>query len=239
MKTVDIIIPAYNEAHRITPTLQAYAEFFKKDAQLTVVMNGCTDTTHQVVEKIQQTYPETIRYINITDSIGKGAAILEGWKTSQAEVVSFIDADGSTSPQEFQKLLLALPTHDGVIASRFLKDSKIINRQGLLRTIMSRVFIQFVKIFFRLPYTDTQCGAKVFRRNVVLPLFDTITSTDMAFDVELLWRLYRNNNNIIEIPTVWVDKPQSAMLGKTHSFLSTGWQMVWKLYKLRFSEKYR
>ncbi|MDP3970191.1 MAG: glycosyltransferase family 2 protein [bacterium] len=234
MNKIDIIIPAYNEEHRISDTLSQYANFFSNNTQLTIVLNGCTDNTHEIVKLFQQDHPEIISIINIPEAIGKGAAIIEGWKKSTADIVGFVDADNATQPDEFEKLIKTIDGHDGVIASRFLPESQIINRQSTLRTIMSRAYILFVKLLFQLPYSDTQCGAKLFKRNVIQRILPELKHADMSFDVELLWKLKKAQTDIIEIPTIWVDKPGSAMLGSTGNFLKTGANMLAKLAKLRF-----
>lgn len=234
MPTVDLIIPAYNEAGRIGPTLSAYLEYFGDDVRLVVVLNGCTDTTAKVVEGYQTSAGSRLQLITIPEAVGKGRAIIEGWKASSAEVVGFVDADASTSPAEFEKLLHELEGVDGVIASRFMAGGTVVNRQSSLRTVMSRAFALTVRLIFQMPYRDTQCGAKVFRRNVVTSVLDQLHETSMVFDVELLWRLHKHGATVREMPTYWVDKAGSPLLGQTGSFLKTGLAMVTALFRIRF-----
>ena len=101
---LSIIIPAYNEENRIKPTLQAYLDFFKdKDIEIIVIMNGCTDNTLEVVRSLNS---PKINYINIPEAIGKGGAIIEGFKIAKGNLISYVDADNSTKPF-FSPLLIA------------------------------------------------------------------------------------------------------------------------------------
>lgn len=229
-----IVIPAFNEEHRIGPTLEKYARFFGSRAQLIVVLNGCTDNTLAVVQNMHTMYP-TITMINIPEPIGKGAAIVQGWQASSADVIGFVDADGSTSPEEFQKLFDALKGHDGVIASRFLPGARVVQRQSVIRTMMSHGFIMVTKPLFRLPYRDTQCGAKLFRHQVLVPLLPNLHETGMLFDLELLLALQRAGADIVEIPTTWVDQPGSASLGSHSKFFREGFRMLRGLLRLKIS----
>ena len=187
MKTsIDIIIPAYNEGGRITPMLKSYADFFAHHETasivLTVIPNGCTDNTVDVVTAIAQQYPDLIRVIVVPEAVGKGGAVYAGWKASTSDVVGFVDADGATSPEEFERLIdqiVRRPDIDGVIGSRFIGGATVINRTSRLRSVMSQFFVQFVRILFWLPYQDTQCGAKLFRRESITAVFPELHTTNM------------------------------------------------------------
>ena len=120
-----------------------------------------------------------------------------------------------------------------MIASRFIGGATVVNRTSHLRSVMSQFFVQFVRVLFWLPFQDTQCGAKLFRRESITEIEDTLKTTNMQFDVELLWKLNRAHKRIIEIPTTWVDQPGSAQLGSKFGFFQTGVKMVLSLLSIR------
>ena len=98
-----ILIPAYNEERRIEPVLRDYAAFFQKNYsgkfQIVVVLNGCTDNTLGVVQKVAAEFP-MVRADEFKQPIGKGGALIEGLKlASQGELIGYVDADGATPPQ--------------------------------------------------------------------------------------------------------------------------------------------
>ncbi len=237
---VEIIIPAYNEEKRLGKMLSSYAALFSAYAPaiilLTVVPNGCADKTVEVAMEMQNQYPEIIRIYTIEAAIGKGGAVYAGWKQSTADIVGFVDADGATSANEFQRLVDELVNRndiDGVIASRFIGGATVVNRTSHLRSVMSQFFVQFVRLLFWLPFRDTQCGAKLFRRNALKEIQDSLQTTNMQFDVELLWKLTRAKKRIVEIPTVWEDQPGSAQLGSKFGIFHTGLKMVLSLIAIR------
>lgn len=233
MRRYDIVIPAYNELHRIQRTLDHYIRFFDESVHFIVVLNGCRDNTLDIVQTISAKFPSRLTIINIEEAIGKGGAIREGWQKAQAEWVGFVDADGATAPDEFLKLIEASRDHDGAIASRFLKESKIIARLSWLRTYVSRSAIWIIRLLFRLPYSDSQCGAKLFRREVIIPILPKLSVTNLLFDVELLWWLDYQSRDIIDVPTIWVDQPGSAALGSNKKFLWTAVRTFFSLLALR------
>lgn len=239
MKTIDIIIPAYNEEQRIGAMLRDYLAFYasQPEVHFTVVLNGCTDRTLDVVQKVTQQHPTQLSYMDIPEAIGKGGAIVRGWQASTAEIVGFVDADEATTPQEYQKVLDALtPDVDGAIASRFKPGSEILQRESRLRSFASQFFITLVKFLFQLPFYDIQCGAKVFRRAVLVDLLPRIREMNMIFDVELLYRLQQQGARIVEVPTVWIEQQGSAMLGSTSKFIRTAFTMLFSLFHLRFNK---
>ncbi len=234
MEKIDIIIPAYNEAKRITRTLQAYARFFEPNVHFTVVLNGCIDNTLEVVQQAQEQFPERISIINVEAAIGKGGAVQRGWQEVNGDYIGFVDADGATPPEEFKKLLDAAQQSDGAIASRFLPESVVEQRQSPLRTLVSHSSIALIKTLFGIPYHDTQCGAKLFKRAVIKDVLPSLRETDLLFDVELLWVMYRWGYTIEEVPTIWIDQPGSAMLGSTWKFVTVSIRMLWSLTRIRF-----
>jgi len=200
MEKLSIIIPAYNAERHIENTLLQYLKFFP-NAEFIVVIDG-TDNTTKIVRNLQKGR-KNLTSLLYPRRLGKGRAILEGAKVAKGNLVGFVDADNSTTPQNFKKLLEEINEFDGVIASRKMKKSKTIG-MPLKRQIMSNIFSILVKIFFNLPFRDTQCGAKIFRRDVFLVLLNRLWCKGFAFDVELLWKAIRSGYKIKEVPIRWV-----------------------------------
>ncbi|XOU94756.1 MAG: glycosyltransferase [Candidatus Kerfeldbacteria bacterium] len=234
-KLLTIIIPAYNEAERIGNTLDKYLEFYQeKNIEFLIVLNGCTDDTLSIVNKFKEEHPDRIRIINIKEAIGKGGAVREGFNHSKADFIGYLDADGSTSPEEFKKIIDGIEGIDGTIASRWKKGSKIVGA-NLLREIVSISFISFVKLLFFMPFIDTQCGAKIFKKEVIKDVLASLEINNMSFDVELLFRIHQAGYKVKEIPTIWIDNSDSsAALGTPLNLLKTGFNMFITLIKIRF-----
>ena len=100
--------------------------------------------------------------------------------------------------------------------SEILATYGIKPKQKLSRRIASRAFNILVKFLFSLKVNDTQCGAKIFKKEPLKEVLPSLGITKWAFDVDLLYQLKRRGKKILEIPTEWHDKKGSNLkLGKT------------------------
>ena len=230
-----LLIPAFNEERRIEPVLRDYARFFQAQYhgkfQLVVVLNGCTDNTLGVVQKVAKDF-FSVSYLNFSAPIGKGGALIEGLKLAPfADLIGYVDADGATPPQAFLELVRHLDAADCVIGSRWLPGAVIHQSQAGHRRLASRAFHLVVQLLFWLNIRDTQCGAKVMKRAAVEKIHPYLRIADMAFDINLLVALHRAGFRILEIPTEWTDQIGSKVaLGRTSltMFLSTF--RIWLIY---------
>lgn len=207
---VSIIIPTHNEEKRIKRTLVRYGDYFTLNNEILVILDNCQDRTLQIVKSLTNKYPY-LRYKDIPYPVGKGGALIEGFKLVKGGIIAYIDADGSTSPEELDRLIKNMREADGVIGSRWSSGAVICKKQPLIRKIASRIFNLLVRALFLFPYRDTQCGAKVFRREVIEQIVDQLGTTNFAFDVDLLYRLHKKNYWIKELPTVWADQSGSTL----------------------------
>ncbi len=231
---LSIIIPAYNEEYRIGSTLRAYLKFFAGKYgscfEVIVVLNGCLDNTLTVVEKFKKQFKQ-IKILDFKEKIGKGGAIIEGLKFSQGQLIGYTDADNSTSPEMFYRLvniLELIPSIDCAIGSRNVPGS-IVTGKTKSREILSRGFNFGVNVLFRLGIKDTQCGAKISRKKVLKEALPQLMIADMAFDINYLVDIRRKKGNIIEIPITWEDNLDSKINNK----LKTSVGMALSVVRLR------
>lgn len=215
-----LLIPAYNEENRIEPVLREYAQFFQQHYsgkfELVVVLNGCRDNTLGVVQHVSKDFP-SITWLEFKNPIGKGGALIEGLKLApMADLIGYVDADGATPPKAFLDLVNRMDGNDCVIGSRWLPGAVLHQEQSQKRQFASRVFHFIVQVLFWMNIRDTQCGAKVMRREAVEKVHSSLRIADMAFDINLLYSLKRAGFRILEVPTEWTDKIGSkVVLGST------------------------
>src|SRR3989338_629340 len=123
MEKLTLIIPAYNEEKRIEKTLESYSHFFldkmKENFEILIILNGCRDKTREIIEKFSNG-KKYIKFKEFEKAIGKGGAIIEGFKIADSELIGYVDADGATNPETFYKLVKGINGYDGVIASRWI-----------------------------------------------------------------------------------------------------------------------
>ncbi len=231
---IALIIPAYNEEKRIGKTLEAYQAFFKqKGTNLTfiVVLNGCCDNTLAVVTEYQKKFGN----IEISDisQAGKGLAIKVGFQRALKgpfDLIGFTDADMATRPNYFYELIDNRGEYDGIIASRYMKESKVVPPRPFIKEWGRRLVYQpLVRLLFGLRFADYQCGAKLFKRDVIEKVTPHLSVRQWAFDVELLYLCKKYGFKIREWLTVWYDQADSKL-----KIRSGGFPMLSNLFKVRW-----
>ncbi len=215
------IIPAHNEAERgIDKTLKRYLKFFKKKKQerkirgfeILVVVNACKDNTEELVRKVKKLWKEL--RILVFKKGGKGFAVTEGFKDAlkrDNDLIGFVDADEATSVEEYWKLIENIKEAEGIIASRYARGAIMMPKQSLKRRIISRAGNFYIRGLLFLPFKDTQCGAKVFKREPLKTIVHDLGMSQWGFDVELLYKLKKAGYKIIEFPTIWKDVAGSSL----------------------------
>lgn len=207
---LDIVFPAHDEADRIGPVLAAYRDALDDpDVRFLVAMDGCTDGTADVVE----THREHDRRVVPLPfpRIGKGGVLAEAFRVADGDLVGFVDADGATPPSEFLRLVEAMRSADGAIASRRHHAAVLPGDRPAGRRVASAGFATVVRGLFRLPYADTQCGAKVFRRTALDRALPHLSEHGFLFDVDLLYVMVRLGFDVVEVPTIWIDRAGSKL----------------------------
>jgi glycosyltransferase involved in cell wall biosynthesis len=219
MDTLSIVIPAYNEEKRIGRTLEEYSNFFNElvrkkevDYEILVVINNTRDRTLEIVKKFCS-INKRIRYLNL-EKAGKGNAVIEGFRDAlrrDNELIGFVDADMATSPEAYYSLMKRINGFDGAIASRWVRNSVVKPNPLLRRKIARWMFNSLISILLFLPFKDTQCGAKIFKRKALEEVLPCLTMSAWAFDVDLLYSLRKKGFEIKERSTIWTDREYSTI----------------------------
>ena len=205
MSSFAIIVPCYNEASRLN--LEAFINFGNQfsDVHFLFVNDGSTDATNEKLKTIESSTPNT-QIIKLLKNSGKGEAIRQGLVEALKKDFSFIgylDADLSTSLQEFYKLHKFAQQQDAdfVLASRVKKIDTVIER-SFTRHIAGRMIATVIDKRFNLGVYDTQCGAKIFKPSTIDTIVLQPFYTKWFFDVEILLRIKRLNQklNCFEVP---------------------------------------
>jgi len=219
MVDISIIIPARNEAGRIGPHLTAITQYFHSRAtryEILVVDDGSTDDTGRIAQQFENTI-----LLRHPVSRGKGAAVRTGMKAATGKLCLFTDADGATKIEEIERLELAIREGAGLaIGSRRLamqRDGYTV-RIRWHRRVLSVLFSAIVRHTTGiLGVGDTQCGFKLFRRDVAQDLFNVGSIEGYGFDLELLYIAQLRGYRIAEVPVNWADQPGSKIRLTTDS----------------------
>jgi dolichyl-phosphate beta-glucosyltransferase len=229
---LSIVIPAYNEELRLPVSLaqiSAYIRALSREAEVIVVDDGSRDRTAAVTESFRSEMP-SLRLISNGENRGKGYSVRHGMLEAQGRIVLFTDADLSAPIEEAGKLLAALENHDIAIGSRALDRSLIFARQSVFREFAGIVFNTIVRVILRLPFVDTQCGFKAFRREPCHVVFEQQRIQRFGFDPELLYLARHHGLRVVEIPVRWAHSPATKV-----SMVRDSAQMFLDVFRIRWN----
>ncbi len=238
--SVSIVIPAFNEAGRITSSLGeilAFARGYPAVSEIIVVDDGSSDRTAGIVTSMGQDRAMTDgpRIILVQHPVnrGKGAAVRTGYRVARGDIVLFTDADLSAPITEAPRLIEPIIAGgcDVAIGSRAVDPSKIELRQGFFRRSAGRMFNLMVRWTTGLTLQDTQCGFKAFRRLAMQSAFEAQRIEGFAFDVELLYLARRSGLRMLELPVRWSHAEGSKVSMITHT-----WEMAVDLVRIRWND---
>ena len=219
---VSIIIPAYNEADRIVPSLEkAYAYLKDRPLQfeLIVVDDGSKDRTVEVsaaaISRLSANTPNVAgRVESLGSNLGKGAAVARGMLVAKGEIRIFTDADFSTPIKEIEKVIPLIESGeaDVVIGSRAAQHRELVKKhQPWYREMMGRFFNLLVQAFVFRGFKDTQCGFKGFSAKSAEYIFPLQQIKGFSFDVEALYLANRAGFKIKEVAIEWYNDERSTV----------------------------
>ncbi len=219
-----ILIPTHNEENRIEETLEALFYYLTKHYRKTefevLIIDDGSDRTQQKVKEFRSGTGK-IRIFHFPHRLGKGGALMEGFKHSKGDLIITYDADGAIPPREIPKMLFELKKCDLVIGSRSHPDSDIYGKVPLRRRLASYSFNALVNLLFNLDIRDTQCGFKGIRKGVAMKLIPLMRLRGFEWDVELLAKAKRHGMRITEIGIEWHHKKEGKVkLSDTTKMLS-------------------
>lgn len=196
------------------PTLARVQEYLAAQSytsEILVVDNASKDRTAEVAQAAGVPVISEPRR-------GKGAAVRTGMLAAQGDYILFSDADLSTPIEEVEKLLARVQEgYDLAIASRALPESNLVKHQPWHRELVGRMGNLLVRLAAVHGLADTQCGFKLFPRELAHKLFQVMRLTGAAFDVEVLFVAQRYKKRIAEVPVTWIDSPDTRFNRLTDS----------------------
>lgn len=210
---ISVIIPAFNEAKRITPTILNIIEYLDKvapkDYEILIVLDGPQDNTLDIVTGLAEQY-KAIRIIHNLVNRGKGAVVRQGILESVGDYILFMDADNSTRIQELDAMLPVLKQGvEVIIGSRDIKGSKVEIHQAWYKELLGDLGNWWIQILLVGGVQDTQCGFKVFSGKSGRHIFEKISMQGWSFDIEVLALARYFGYTIKEMPVIWYNDNSS------------------------------
>lgn len=238
---LSIIIPAFNEEERITPTLRSLSRFLRGLGlryEILVVDDGSTDGTVALIKHLGEDIPH-LRCVRCAENRGKGHAVRVGMLAAVGEVRVMYDADGSMPVAELPKILAPIfAGHaDIAIGSRYSKGALTQAAQPWWRVAWSRIANRIVRRSLVEGIRDTQCGFKAFSAEAAQAVFTRATIDGWAFDLEALALASRLGFSIAECGVIWRDDERSR-ISPVRDFLSVA-REFWRIRRNLSRGRYR
>ncbi len=225
MNSLSIVIPAYNEARRLPPTLDRLIEWLSGQTlaffEIVVVDDGSLDGTAEVVERFASEH-SSIRLLRNPGNRGKGYAVRHGMLDAKGEWILFTDADLSTPIESVSVLYENLRKRRAAIAigSRALDPSLVAVHQSKLREASGKFFNLVMRRLTGLEFLDTQCGFKLYQFRAARQVFSRQILDGFSFDVEDLFIAQARSLRTVEVPVPWknVEGTKVGILNGLQSF---------------------
>ena len=191
---LSLILPCYNPPQgwerNIYTTYAAFCKRINTSAELLIVLDGESLTvTQESLTYLEKNIPG-IKIIRYPENHGKGYAIRQGAANATGEIVLYTDID---FPYTIDSMC---SVYEGLDGNKYdvgvgVKDAAYYRRVPLVRLLISRCLRFLTGLFLSMPITDTQCGLKGFRREV-MPVFSKTTIDRYLFDLEFLRNCFKN-----------------------------------------------
>ncbi len=195
---ITVIVPAYNEEKTIGRIVQDIDSIFRgryKDYEI-LVMNDCsTDSTLEIVNQLKKKIKRLKVYTNEKNR-GKTMTVLKGISISDAEIVSFIDADYQYDPLDLPTVIDKVANEGFDICTGIRQRRK----DNFYRLFMSRGFNSFNRVMFGIKIKDVNCGLKAIRKNCFDRIRIEYTNAPWFIDTELLAKAYRRKMRVAQVP---------------------------------------
>jgi CheY-like chemotaxis protein/glycosyltransferase involved in cell wall biosynthesis len=193
-RCVGVVIPCYNEEERLLS--DKFLTYIDKNSgyYLCFVNDGSKDKTLEVLHELQKGREDFITVYDCEKNGGKAEAVRLGMlymaKKEDLDYIGFLDADLSTDLADFDDLVKTIETSEFKIVSgsRIARMGANITK-GSARKIISLTINFIIRKILSMDFKDTQCGAKIFHKDVIDIAFKEKFVTQWVFDVEVFKRM--------------------------------------------------
>ncbi|KKT82694.1 MAG: hypothetical protein A3B99_01755 [Candidatus Yanofskybacteria bacterium RIFCSPHIGHO2_02_FULL_44_12b] len=239
---LSIVIPAYNEAKRISLTLKSIDEYLRRqnyDYEIIVVSDGSKDNTGEIVRGMVPAI-SGLRLIDNKENHGKGYVVRQGMLQAKGDLRLFTDADNSTSADHLDRFIPYVNQGYGVIIGSIgVAGHKVASgSEPLWRRVAGKMGNLFIQAMAVPGIQDTQRGFKLFTAKAVQDIFPKLTINRWGFDIEALALARKFGHKIKELPVDWKNDPNSKVGLK--AYIQVLWETViirWNLMRGKYNQR--
>jgi glycosyltransferase involved in cell wall biosynthesis len=234
--SVSVIIPCLNEGNTIYGNIKKINSYLSSNFdiyEIIAVNDGSQDNTVSEIKRFQSDFSSApLHIIDNEINEGKGKVVTDGILKSSHSIVMFLDADLAIPIEELGKFVREIEGGcDLAIASRFVPGLKIMKPVLWYRKFMERVFrIMRMVIIDNYTIKDTQCGFKVFRREVAMDIFPLLKVRRFAFDAEIIHIATIRKYKVKELP-ITLQNPTASSI----RIIRDSWNMFLDLIRIRLN----
>jgi glycosyltransferase involved in cell wall biosynthesis len=232
MKSVDLVIPCYNEERVLAQSINTLKKWCSEHLatyawRVVVADNASTDRTLEVAQSLAAADPDGTGVIHL-DRKGRGRALTKAWLESPADAMCYMDVDLSTDVAMIPPLLAGVleEGYDVAYGSRVSRASDI--ERSWKREINSRGYITFIKLLFWTKASDYQCGFKAMTHGAARQILPHVQDGEWFWDTEMMIIAEKGGWKLKEVPVRWVEDPDTRV-----RFPQDIWKMGSQLVKLR------
>ena len=202
-----VVLPAYNEATRIQPVIEAIAE---KGYNMVIVNDGSSDNTLDVILESKKRYPNKVHVFSLLINRGVGVATQTGFdavlKFNPKYIVS-MDSDGQHSADDLDNVIRPLVTGQAqaVIGVRPLKD------MPLSRNMANAIMNLLTRIFYKVDVSDSQTGFRAITLEALKKI--DINARGYLISSEFIREVNDNNIPFVEVPIQTIYTPETQAKG--------------------------
>jgi dolichol-phosphate mannosyltransferase len=205
-----VIIPTYNEIENIESIIRSVLSQ-RKAFHVLVIDDNSPDHTADKVVLLQKEFEGRLFLEKRAQKSGLGTAYVHGFRWSLIRKYNYIfemDADFSHNPNDLEKLFDAchFGNADLAIGSRYVTGVNVVN-WPLSRVLLSYFASVYVRIITGMKIHDATAGFICYKRQVLEKIdLDKIRFVGYAFQIEMKYRTFCKNLNIVEVPIIFTDR---------------------------------
>ena len=211
---ISITLPVYNEEQALGDSVEKLISFlrttkFPYEYEIVIADNASTDRTPDIARDLVKKHSQ-IKYLHIPKK-GRGLALREAWRQTRCDIACYFDIDLSTDLVHLLPLIDAICDGAVVATGSRLDSSSVVTGRTSRREILSRGYNHLIRLFFRTPFKDAQCGFKAVNTDYFRKIEGLIENNHWFFDTELLLLTNYLKEPMVSIPVHWIDDSSTTV----------------------------
>jgi glycosyltransferase involved in cell wall biosynthesis len=234
---IEFCLPIYNEEKIMEKNILELLNYLQKQDfpffwKIILIINGSSDSSSEIADKLTTLYPQSINFINIPEP-GRGQALKKYWLRSSADILCYMDIDLAVSLDNIKDLIQPLSgdNYDMAIGSRLMVGSQI--KRSFIRELSSQSYNLLSRLILRHHFSDMQCGFKAIKKEVFKFIAPYVKDDKWFFDTEMIILTKIIKGKIKEVPVNWQENRYDMRQSKVN-LIRDSLKFIKNLIKFRY-----